>query len=286
MLYHTFCHIPGIGIKTEKKLWQAGVHTWESWPPPHMALPNTIAKEIPSLLERSITALELPHPQFFTQRLASGEHWRIFPHFRNKTAFLDIETTGEIHTSEITTISLYNGQDIYTYVNGINLNDFAHDIFKYSTLVTYNGKCFDIPIIEKYFDIKLEQAHIDLRYVLANLGIKGGLKGCEKQLGLNRGILDGVDGSFAIYLWQEYEKYNNQKALETLLAYNIEDTVNLEKLLVEAYNKNVFNSPFYESLSLDYPGQPSIPFQADSELIESIKRRYGGLYHSYSSPIR
>ena len=48
-------------------------------------------------------------------------------------------------------------------------------------------------------------------------------------MGLDRGYLEGVDGYFAVLLWREYELYHDQEALETLLAYNIADTVNLER---------------------------------------------------------
>jgi uncharacterized protein YprB with RNaseH-like and TPR domain len=51
----------------------------------------------------------------------------------------------------------------------------------------YNGKTFDVPFIEKYFGIRMNHAHIDLRYVLKSLGYAGGLKRCEKALGLDRG---------------------------------------------------------------------------------------------------
>ena len=124
-----------------------------------------------------------------------------------------------------------------------------------------------------------EHAQIDLRYVLARLGYKGGLKGCEKSLGLHRGGLDGVDGYFAVLLWQLYKQDNDERALETLLAYNIEDTVNLERLAVEAYNRNIQATPFAHDLLLPYPEPPANPYLADYQIIERIKRdlsRYPG----------
>ena len=121
-------------------------------------------------------------------------------------------------------------------VNGENLDDFIKDVFNSKILVTYNGKSFDIPFIEKYFNIKLNHAQIDLRYTLKSLGYGGGLKSCEKQLGLNRDGLEGVDGYFAIHLWNEYYYNANQDALKTLLAYNIEDSINLERLMQISYN--------------------------------------------------
>ena len=96
-----------------------------------------------------------------------------------------------------------------------------------------------MPYIENYFNIKLNHCQIDLRYTLSSLGYKGGLKICEKQLGLNRNGLDHVDGFFAIHLWNDFYYNANQKALETLLAYNIEDCIKLEKLMIIAFNMKI-----------------------------------------------
>lgn len=274
MLQHTFCHIDGIGRKTEEKLWAAGICTWKQWQdPPPVSLKHTGRVEAIRILEQSLDAL-LSSPLFFTGKLASNEHWRIFPHYRPSTAFLDIETSGLGSSSEITTIALYDGQEIKTYVNGINLHDFEVDIFDYQVLVTYNGKSFDIPFIEQYFRIKLDQAHIDLRHVLSRLGFKGGLKGCEKAIGIDRAELDGVDGYFAVLLWNEYEKYTNEKALETLLAYNIADTVNLETLLIYAYNTEIASTPFASELFISDPIQTICPYQADLHTVQRIKQKY------------
>jgi uncharacterized protein len=272
MLPQTFCHIPGIGQKTERKLWEAGVTNWEGWKnPPPIALGNSNLRAIPGFLDSSMKALDAGRPSFFTNHLASADYWRIFPHFRSQTAFLDIETTGLDWGSEITTIALYDGNRVRTYVNGRNLDDFVADIFSFKVLVSYNGKGFDVPFLERYFKITLDHAHIDLRYVLARLGLKGGLKGCERQLGISRGALDGVDGFFAVILWREFERYNDEKALETLLAYNIEDAVNLERLVIEAYNRNVAATPFARELELPFPEPVSIPFHPDLDCVERLK---------------
>ncbi len=272
MLQHTFCHIPGIGSTTEKKLWSAGITTWQDWcdPSPVRLSASTKVEALP-MLEESLSALT-ENPAYFTDRLPSSDPWRIFPHYLGHTAYLDIETTGLDDYAEITTIAVYDGKQIYTYVNGQNLDDFVDDISKYKVLISYNGKSFDIPFLEKYFRIKLNHAQIDLRYVLARLGFKGGLKGCEKKLGLHRGDLDGVDGYFAVLLWREYQKTANNKVLETLLAYNIADTVNLERLAVEAYNRNVLATPFADTLTLEMPKSPENPYTADYDTVERLKR--------------
>ena len=78
-------------------------------------------------------------------------------------------------------------------MQGQNLNDFVEDIQKYKVIVSYNGRSFDVPFIENYFKIRLNHAHIDLRYILYSLGFKGGLKGCERQLDMDRGDLRDIE---------------------------------------------------------------------------------------------
>ena len=160
--------------------------------------------------------------------------------------YLDIETTGlDRHFNDITTIALYSGEFIQTYVRGQNLEDFIKNIQKYKVIVSYNGKSFDIPFIESFFKIRLNHAQIDLRYVLYSLGFKGGLKkDAKRQLGMDRGDLSDIDGFFAVLLWDEYQKTGDPKALETLLSYNIQDTVTLENLMVTAYNMKLRQTPF------------------------------------------
>ncbi|MGB9437455.1 MAG: ribonuclease H-like domain-containing protein, partial [Desulfobacterales bacterium] len=175
---------------------------------------------------------------------------------------------------KITTIAIYDGHEIKTYVQGQNLDDFIDEIYKYKVIVTYNGKSFDIPFIESFFNIRLNHAQIDLRYVFYSLGFKGGLKGCERQLGMDRGDLRDIDGFFAVLLWQEYQRTGNQKALDTLLTYNIQDTVTLENLLVTAYNMKIGQTPFYNTHNIEIPIPPVNLLRADLETVDRIKNRF------------
>ena len=275
MLRNTFCHIPGIGPKRERRLWSSGFRFWEDC---SRALPLPLpAEAVDRFLEHldaSRAHLEGNDPGFFARSMPQVLQWRLFPEFRHEIAYLDIETTGlGGWESSVTTIALYDGTSVHCYVQGQNLQDFLDDVDRYKILVTYNGKCFDLPFLQRCFGIRLPQVHVDLRYVLRSLGFGGGLKRCERQLGIDRGDLDGVDGYFAVLLWEEYARRADSKALETLLAYNIQDVVNLETLLVMAYNLNAQETPFAESHLLPLPLQPEIPYQPDRETIERIKAR-------------
>ena len=126
----------------------------------------------------------------------------------------------------------------------------------------------------RLFGVPLDQAHIDLRYLLASLGYKGGLKGCERRLGLDRGDLADVDGYFAVLLWHDYRRRGNREALETLLAYNIRDVVNLEPLLIKAYNLKAAQTPFGPSVALGPPTSPAEPFRAHAPTVARLMRQY------------
>ena len=272
MLKNTFLHIPGIGTITEQRFWNSGIYNWKDFiqncP---IRLSRLKIDTISSYLEESHHHLESGNPNYFSQLLPTTQHWRFFPEFRDSTVYLDIETTGlNRYHDPITTISLYDGKSIFYYVNSQNLDDFLDDIFKYNLIVSYNGKTFDVPFIENYFGIKLDHAHIDLRYVLGSLGYRGGLKSCEIQLGFDRGDLKDIDGFFAVQLWHNYQKTGNPKSLETLLAYNIQDVLTLENLMVISYNLKIKNTPFYKN-QLPEPVLPEIPFEVDMETVERIK---------------
>ncbi len=272
MLKNTFLHIPGIGNKTEQQFWDSGIHSWKDFTQNcPIRLSQSKIDTIIRSLEESRQHIKSNNPNYFSDLLPASLHWRFFPEFRQTTVYLDIETTGlESRQNEITTIALYNGNSITYYVNGYNLDDFLDDIKKYKVIVTYNGKCFDVPFIESYFGIKLDHAHIDLRYILGSIGYKGGLKGCEVQLGIDRGDLKNIDGFFAVLLWYDYRKNGNQKALETLLAYNIQDVLTLENLMIISYNMKIRETPFYRN-RLPEPVLPDIPFDVDTKTVERIK---------------
>jgi uncharacterized protein len=272
MLRHTFCHIPGIGPKTEKSLWANGLLSWDD------ALNEIVCATKPhcndyvkSRIRESRWYLERRDARNLARSLPTNQHWRMFGEFRDATAYLDIETSGGASGFDhITTIALYDGETIFHYVWNENLHQFREDIIKYDLIVTFNGKSFDIPMIKRCFGIRVDQAHIDLLHVLRSLGYRGGLKGCERKLGLHRAELDGVDGYCAVLLWAHYVRTADRKALDTLLAYNVLDAVNLETLMVTAYNLKLAETPFYKELRLPLPEPPHNPFDADEKTISRI----------------
>jgi uncharacterized protein YprB with RNaseH-like and TPR domain len=269
MLRHTFCHLPGVGEATERHLWARGLTTWDA------ALAAAGHHLSPDDLRASAEQYRSGNAAWFAGQLPSAQAWRLFADFRDRSAYLDIETTGMGPGAYVTTIALYDGRAIRTYVQGDNLADFAADVAAYRLLVTYNGKSFDLPFLKRSLSCRLGQAHIDLRYVLASLGYRGGLKGCERQLGIARTGMEDLDGFAAVLLWHEYRQRHDLRALDTLRAYNVQDVLNLEALMVEAYNRKLDGLrtvPFAAGHRLPVPALPVNPFRPDPESVSRVVR--------------
>jgi uncharacterized protein len=145
-------------------------------------------------------------------------------------AYLDIETT---FSGSISVIGIYRHDLGTIQLVGAGVRDLPlYDALRgVDTLVTFNGTCFDLPVIRRrlYADLKRDFEHCDLMYVCRRKGLRGGLKKVEEILGIGR-ISAGISGWDAPRLWHRFEAGGDESALRTLLEYNREDVVNLAVL--------------------------------------------------------
>ncbi len=239
MLRQTFLHIPGVGPRTEERLWRAGAVSWDAFEGAEAAarIPSRLARRIRAELDRSEAALRGGKYRYFAENLAAPEHWRAWPEFRDRVAFLDIETTGlSIGRDALTVVGLYDGHRKRSFVRGVNLEDLPEALEPIRMLVTFNGQRFDVPFLRRAFPrARWDQLHMDLVHPLHRLGFYGGLKRIEADLGILRSAeTAGLSGFDAVRLWHAYEG-GDDDALDLLLAYNLEDVVNLEPLAEFAY---------------------------------------------------
>jgi uncharacterized protein YprB with RNaseH-like and TPR domain len=241
MLQNSFIHIPGIGEIIERKLWTKGFMTWDDFLNNQHESGLTIRKReaISHYLLLSKAALSSYDFCFFEDCFPNREKWRLFDEFKGHVAYLDIETTGlSPWDSYITVIGLYDGEKEEAFITGDNLHRFADEIAKYKVIVTFNGARFDVPFIRQTLPIRLDQIHIDLMYPLKRLGYSGGLKAIEQVLGISRPTdIANIDGFEAVRLWFDYQRKGNQRALEQLIQYNLEDTRNLKVLMELVYER-------------------------------------------------
>lgn len=257
MLNHTFIHIQGIGEKTERQLWCNGIRTWDDY----LGCLHPVLSQGKDGFIREELRNSIAHRNeigFFAERLPSCETWRLYDAFRERTAYLDIETSGGyLGTDEITVIGLYDGRSMRSFVSGIDLEEFECAVADFELVVTFNGTCFDLPFIRRTFpNISLPKGHIDLRYPLKRLGYHGGLKRIEKETGIERRSgIEGLNGYDAVRLWRDYQ-WGDDGALEVLLEYNRADVVNME-LLMERVSREmkekVLPFPYEKTACLSKP---------------------------------
>lgn len=242
MLKNTYIHIPGIGSTIERKIWRNGIKSWEDFLKNHdvIKIPKTRKRILFSGIEESIEQLSGGNHIFFSRRLPARDQWRAYQVFKKKTAYVDIETTGlSPHSCRITLIGVYDGKETKTFIRGINLEEAPVELAKYKQLITFNGARFDLPFIEHEFPGFFNHLHVDLMYPLKRIGYSGGLKNIENSLGMRRSEeTAGITGFDAVRLWNRYEK-GDEGALDILIKYNMEDVVNLEKIIEILYPKMV-----------------------------------------------
>ncbi len=232
---NSFIPVSGVGETTERNLWAAGVTNWDSFDPSHVG--PTTGERIEAFIDTARDRLDREDSRFFGERFPSSELWRCYENFRDDTVFFDIETTGlSPGRDDVTTVSFHRDGDTTTLVRGDDLTaGNLREQLDGSLLVTFNGASFDVPFLEESFDLDIDTPHIDAMYAAKKVGLSGGLKAIEPEVGIERDRPD-ISGRDAVRLWREHER-GKDGSLETLVSYNREDTVNLKTLLDEVTDR-------------------------------------------------
>lgn len=229
---NSFIPVEGVGETTERQLWANGATDWDRFDPSLVG--STTGDRIESFIDRARDRLAANDPAFFESAFPSSERWRLYENFRNSACFFDIETTGLDQQRDIvTTVSYHQAGETTTLVRGDDLTAerLQATVDDASLLVSFNGRRFDQPFLETSFGIDVSVPHLDLMYPCKSVGLDGGLKQVESDIGIERDRPD-ISGRDAVRLWHEYES-GVDGALETLIAYNREDAVNLQTLADE-----------------------------------------------------
>jgi hypothetical protein len=232
---NTYIGVDGVGETTERSLWECGALTWSEFD--RTLCGSQTADRIESFIDRARPRLADGDSAFFESVLPSNERWRLYEDFREEACFFDIETTGLNHTNDVVTcVSAHRGGDTETLVRGDDLSrENLSELLDAPLLVTFNGARFDVPFLETSFDVDLDRPHLDLMYPCKRVGLTGGLKTIEPDVGVERDRPD-ISGRDAVRLWHEHER-GVDGSLETLVSYNREDAVNLRTVADEAVDR-------------------------------------------------
>ncbi|MDZ7816105.1 MAG: ribonuclease H-like domain-containing protein [Planctomycetota bacterium] len=265
-LERTFCHVNGIGLRTEKKLWEAGATSWYDIDASDCGeLPAGTLRAARREAETSRRKYFDRDIYYFVRKLPPAEQWRVFASVPGPTAYIDIETTGtSLSSSAVTIIGLFDGEASHIYMHEFrDLRErpplkktkyptfisssakFERKMAETNKYVTFNGKSFDVPILRRYFpDVDFRIPHLDLKIAMRAVGIRGGLKSIEKQLGVARpGEVNGLSGRDAVDLWARYRTLYDMEALARLIEYNVQDIVNLPRLEQVFFEKRMKDLP-------------------------------------------
>lgn len=232
-LENSFIFLSGIGEKTEQRLWKNNVTHWDDFVD-NSVITGARYEKAYTVLEKAQKNLSVGNTTFFDEHMPSKTQWRLYNNFKDSACFFDIETTGlDKHRNKVTTVSFYRNGEAKTLIRGQDLTaeNLQQELFDSSILVSFNGKMFDQPFLEHNFDVTIDKPHLDLMHLGKRIGLSGGLKSIEKQLGIDRDLEEEIDGKDAIRLWKRYEKQDDKAALEKLVHYNTLDVENLEPLM-------------------------------------------------------
>lgn len=139
--------------------------------------------------------------------------------------YLDIETS---FAGDVTVFGLLRPGGVVQLVgDAVRAEAIEESLEGLDTLCTYHGEGFDLPVLSRRFglDLLVRCRSLDLGAECRRRRLRGGLKAVEERLGIPR-RLRGIGGYDAMLLWSRWED-GDPDALETLLAYNREDVVNL-----------------------------------------------------------
>jgi uncharacterized protein YprB with RNaseH-like and TPR domain len=238
MLTETYIHIPGVSIRAEKTIHAGGVCDWnrflEAPPRLHPRLCNIVRNALPE----SLSALRAKDISFFSSRLPPAEHWRLLKDFSYSSACLDIETTGcSPYNSKITVVGVFANGRYYAFTSDSDVETAAEFLSRFAILVTYNGKRFDVPFLVHKLGWRFldDMVQVDIMYLCRRLGLKGGLKGVELGLGIERPAeVRGLDGYDAVQLYHRYLQ-GERDAFDKLIEYNRCDVENLLRVFEAVY---------------------------------------------------
>ncbi|SFL48838.1 hypothetical protein SAMN04487950_3936 [Halogranum rubrum] len=227
---NSFIPVRGVGAKTERRLWEHGITHWDDFD--GSVVGETTARRIAEFVDEAAPRLADGDARFFDGAFPSKERWRLYENFRDSTCFFDIETTGlDAARNDVTTVTFHRGDETTTLVQGDDLTaaTLREQFAPADLIVSFNGKRFDVPFLEQSFDLTIDVPHVDLLYPCKRLGLTGGLKQVEKDVGIERDRPD-LSGRDAVRLWRQYER-GDDAALDTLVSYNRDDTENLRTLM-------------------------------------------------------
>ena len=240
MIRRTFQLVPGIGPWREKDLWARGLEDWDAVRSGGAAvLGGNLHETLCAAIDRAEAALEVSELAALVKMLPPREHWRLWPLVADEALCLDIEADGVGERHRPTVAGCLDGNSLVSFVEGRNLEELPGRLAGRRVWVSFNGACFDLPVLRHAFPGLPEPVlHLDLKPLCRRVGLGGGLKSAEDRLGIARPPhLRGRSGMDAVPLWRAYHATGDVEALRFLVEYNLYDAFQLRGVADRAFNR-------------------------------------------------
>lgn len=245
ILDQSLCMFPGISPEAEVEFRRMGVVSARQFAQSaDRYLSRKKAERVREFWHRWEKALSLELVDMQLSAFPCGHRVRALFDLWRKAVFLDIETDGTTGNPLVTCITTLRDGDLKTFVRGRNLNDFL-DVWKQALeglVVSFNGKRFDVPMLQREFALSTLPPHVDLMDEAAHFGLRGGLKSIENIIGIVRPESDCRDGQDAVDFWQKYAATQSEEVLQTLISYNRYDVLALPILANVVLKKSLENT--------------------------------------------
>src|SRR5688500_10091479 len=112
MITSSFCLLPGVGVRTERRWWREGLSTWDRFLAAREVRGISAARK--TLFDARLAEAQKHWAQddsrYFSKALPSRHQWRLYEWLRACALYLDIETDS---FGRITVVGLY-GRGSYT----------------------------------------------------------------------------------------------------------------------------------------------------------------------------
>lgn len=285
MIERTFQHIPGVGQWREKDLWARGFADWSSFPREGEGVAISRKTDGPARqrIHEAREALEARDLHRLGALFPPREHWRLYREFADECVYFDIETDGRTEQKP-TVVSLFDKDGLHVFLAGRNMDALPAALMRRRIWVTFNGSCFDVPVLRGHFpELAAPALHLDLRFIFRRLGRACGLKTLEDTFALPRPPhLRGADGWDAVLLWRAFRARGDLAALRFLVEYNLYDAFNLRTLMDLAWNLACeglgfedAKGPVFERGDVLYDVSKTVlamaPVDADPEVLERVR---------------
>jgi uncharacterized protein YprB with RNaseH-like and TPR domain/predicted nuclease with RNAse H fold/dephospho-CoA kinase len=286
VLTSTFQHLPGISPRKERELWNAGTMTWSDYMS-SFRQPDLFGAEAIPVLRDSLSAWRQGDVGYFAARLPRPLHYRLALAFPHDSIFLDIETTGLSHYYHHLTLVGWSSRGRYSvFFAGGEPRELLESLSAAKVIITFNGTLFDIPFLRRSFPgALLPEVHVDLRFLARRVGLRGGQKSIEREIGFTRpAVVQGQDGELAPVLWHRFQR-GDSAALRQLVAYNLADVQGMKAILDEVSDRLQAAGELPANIAL--PHFTRCPPNADQDAVLSALRLPQPLiaaqYATYSS---